>query len=188
MTEKAGPERVGLPKGFESLSERDQATKIFGMVSLIYGRVFLTGDSEEDVGHKIGKKDHYTGLIEDKFQEVNATTLSTMAHRIDQFSDLVTHLPGVKRANVDTAQHDANRGSFISVLNELAYFLKRVKESPEALSAAMSCVDENLEFFRNLETFDSEFSAYGDSMRAREGLHRIENQLTVIREQFGLKA
>ncbi len=149
-------ERLDTPKSVEQLSERERTKRLHHQLSLVYDRVFITGDWSGEHPSALNEElaeDIATNIFENEPQ----TDPAVLADGIHDFiRDVVQTVPvgmGHEDLMTEKGRHDFNRVLGLKVFSLIRDILKQsVKDvgSDDAVRMAKA-IDENIHYFRDIE-------------------------------------
>ena len=191
------------PRNIEGLDEQELIHRLHDQLSLIYHRVFLTGDWE---GEFVGEKNE---IRLNDFEDIHINDPAVLADSLDEFlTSMKSTLPiAVKPKEWVEPQgkHEVNRLAFVETIKYIRSILRQsLKDvgTREHIDTA-KCIDENIHYFRDISvknitgmkgvilesaTEKDEKRIEEDAMRAEEGLRRINSRLSDIWESSGWRS
>jgi len=144
-----GREKLDRPRSVEDLSQRERIKRLHHQLSLIYDKVFLTGDWSADYEHPKETEAVRTNIFEDSV----VTDPSVLAESLKEFIQNVA--PTIQKSpnrETRTSLREFNRKLFLEVLESIHAILSQsAKEIRTIKELEMEkSVDENIHSFRDI--------------------------------------
>ncbi|HCM44032.1 MAG: hypothetical protein UY39_C0035G0006 [Candidatus Kaiserbacteria bacterium GW2011_GWC2_49_12] len=183
-------EKYKMPQNIEDLDEQELTQRLCHQLSLVYDRVFLTGDWKGELAGKKQKE-----IRENLFEDiVPITDPAILADALGEFLDAVeVTLPtAVTTEELRGAQggHDASRLVFAETIRYVRRILNQYRKDvgTKEFTEMAKCIDENIHFFRDISVSNMDGvkgAVFSDSIkedeeRVEEGLRKINNRLSKI--------
>lgn len=187
--------RFDTPRPIEELSQPERIKRLHHQLSVIYDRVFLTGDWKGD--HLNAPEDE--GVYENIFGDKPIDSPRQLADSIDDFltrsADTVPDVEGEDKSWNREKIKDKNREIFSELLDYVYIILTETARDTRTQSelAMEKCIDENIHHFRDapIIVYDMaiqnvEADIAKDDDKYTEGLQKIYNRLQTIAREEGM--